>query len=90
MKSKNNMFGMYVSLFVSLLVVPFIGLAVSHTSFDLGAKSIKNAVEASVEGYTNDLYDYTKDLKTTSTSTGRPETVQDILKDYREYLENNK
>lgn len=90
-KNDNNLVGMYAGLLMSLLVVPFVGLAVANTSFDLGASKLQAVVEAQAGVYTStiDLGIHQEALKTSTSKYARPETTQDIIKDYKAYLSNN-
>lgn len=93
MKKNSNMAGMILGLIISLIIVPFIGLAAFNTSAALGAKSEVMTTASKLEAYADSLYGNagsTESLERTSGSYNRTETAQDILRDYQTYLDSQK
>lgn len=93
MKKNSNNLGMILGLIISLVVVPFIGLAAFNTSTALGTKAEAATAASKLEAYADSLYGNagrTESLERTSGSYNRTETAQDILRDYQVYLDSQR
>lgn len=83
MRKNNCMVGMFIGLVISLVLVPMIVLV--DFNRDASFVDSKNAVtEANINSsYIYRISNYSKE----ASEEGRTETAQDILRDYKKYLD---